>query len=108
MNRRLFFRNLILGGIVLPHVPKLIMTGGWFDPYAYKGFNGALDPPLRFERGLCKPLTHASLCRLRDEMFKEIGVPSDILVTPNPSSMREIRALMEEDDLWKPRTLIRP
>lgn len=31
MNRKDFFKALVLGGIVIPHVPKLIMTGGWLD-----------------------------------------------------------------------------
>lgn len=29
MNRKAFFRSLILGGIIVPRVPKLILTGGW-------------------------------------------------------------------------------
>jgi len=32
MNRKAFFRSLILGGIVIPTLPKkLILTGGWFS-----------------------------------------------------------------------------
>ena len=31
MNRKAFFRSLILGGIIVPRVPKLILTGGWLD-----------------------------------------------------------------------------
>jgi len=37
MKRKAFFRSLILGGIILPHIPKLILTGGWFQ----RGFMGS-------------------------------------------------------------------
>jgi len=33
MNRKLFLKNLMLGGIVLPATTKLILTGGWFDSW---------------------------------------------------------------------------
>jgi hypothetical protein len=52
MNRRAFFRSLLIGGIVVPTLPKkLILTGGWF---------GA-SRPIDFNREV---LTHDMLCRL--------------------------------------------
>jgi hypothetical protein len=38
MDRKQFIRSLVLGGIVIPHVPKLIMTGGWFEPDPWRNF----------------------------------------------------------------------
>lgn len=71
MNRRTFFRSLILGGIVVPHVPKLILTGGWFEPFE-GGFSG---PPLiggfRFAFD-ANPLTYEALNAMRDEMFMKV------------------------------------
>ena len=41
MNRKAFFRSLILGGIIVPRVPKLILTGGWLDTEFVGHFSGS-------------------------------------------------------------------
>lgn len=47
MNRKAFFRSLILGGIILPTLPrKLILTGGWLAvpnaPTTWLGYSFSL------------------------------------------------------------------
>lgn len=70
MNRRAFFRSLLIGGIVVPTLPKkLILTGGWF---------GA-SRPIDFNREV---LTHEMLCRMYDEQIR------GYLFRPDPFPMR--------------------
>lgn len=89
MNRRAFFRSLVLGGIVLPALPKkLILTGGWFGP-------AAMPRTLDEFTGV---LTHEMLWRAHRLMITRDITYSvkdiDLIVTPRLRP--EVEAMLEQ------------
>ena len=92
MNRKAFFRSLVLGGIVLPRIPKLILTGGWMPrpgEYIANGFRMTLDPlPMRV-------LTHEALIRTRDLMMEGVGIADAIPLIVSPRLRPEVRAMLK-------------
>lgn len=74
---------------MLPHVPKLILTGGWLAPTVpntLRGFVEMIDT---------EPLCYKALVNSFAEMQKEMFVPYIQLIT-GPSTAREVDAILSE------------
>ena len=74
---------------MLPHVPKLILTGGWLAPTVpntLRGFVEMIDT---------EPLCYNALVNSFAEMQKEMFVPYIQLIT-GPSTAREVDAILSQ------------
>ena len=74
---------------MLPHVPKLILTGGWLQPESFHGFSYGLDPD---------PLSYSDLTKIYSDMILgRVGIRDPFLnLITGPSTAREVDAILSE------------